>query len=93
MDQEINSIINEQFNLKVNAKRPLSGYSTENTLLSTSDSNQYVLKEYTDKTMELDWLEEESRIINILSEKYPGQFPGPIRTKHGNFTGISQNAR
>ena len=83
----IRSFLKNQFQLNVQTQRPLSGYSTQNTLVTTSNSQCYVIKEYNLQSTEIEWLEEESRIINILADKYPLQFPRSIPNQNGKHTG------
>jgi len=83
----IRSFLKNQFQLNVQTQRPLSGYSTQNTLVATSNSQCYVIKEYNLQSTEIEWLEEESRIINILADKYPLQFPRSIPNQNGKHTG------
>ncbi len=77
-------ILNTFYKINPDNIKALVGYANTNYLIE-SQTAKYILKEYNYEVELFDLLNEESIMLNILSEKLSGYFQKPVKTIYNEF--------
>ena len=83
--RQIKEILKKQFGIQAFEILPLVGYANANYKVVDTTGKKYICKELEVTTIEAAYFNAESRIMEMLSGKFPGIYQIPLKTNTGEY--------